>query len=128
VEALREHGKRQSVERMAAVRWDDPDVVFASTVGTFLEPRRVNTILDKLTKRAGLVGVHPHTLRHSTAVALLAAGEPLPVVSEIMGHGSSIVTATIYSHVLPSSRVSAAATLDRAFGGSWLGGLFMIIV
>ncbi len=53
--------------------------------------------LDNLTVKAGLAGVHPHILRQSTTAALLAAGEPLPLVSKILGHGSAVVTATIYS-------------------------------
>ena len=40
-----------------------------------------------------------HTLRHSTASALIAAGEHIKVVQEMLGHSSYAITADIYSHV-----------------------------
>jgi hypothetical protein len=36
------------------------------------------------------------------ATAALAAGEPLKVVSERLGHASTSITANLYQHVLPS--------------------------
>jgi hypothetical protein len=41
-------------------------------------------------------------VRHSYATAALAAGEPLKVVSERLGHASTSITANLYQHVLPS--------------------------
>lgn len=52
--ALKRHQAMQRQERMAATHWDDPDVVFASTIGTPLEPRNVLRWWHDLTTRAGL--------------------------------------------------------------------------
>lgn len=115
VEALAEHRRRQQVERMAAVVWEDPDVMFATTVGTMLDPRMLNFSLTKIAKSAGLVGVHPHALRHSVAAVLLTDGLPAPVVAAQLGHSSSAVTTRIYEHVLDSAMINSAATLDRYY-------------
>lgn len=40
----------------------------------------------------------PHSLRHSLATKLLKTGEPLPVISEVLGHSDTQVT-TIYTSV-----------------------------
>jgi integrase len=51
---------------------------------------------------AGLPSITLHGIRHSYATAALAAGEPLKVVSERLGHASTSITANLYQHVLPS--------------------------
>jgi hypothetical protein len=51
----------------------------------------------------GLPPITLHGVRHSYATAALAAGEPLTVVSERLGHASSSITANLYQHVLPST-------------------------
>ncbi|NEK86879.1 tyrosine-type recombinase/integrase [Blastococcus saxobsidens] len=40
-----------------------------------------------------------HDLRHTRATLLLAAGEPVKVVSERLGHASTTITLTVYQHV-----------------------------
>jgi integrase len=75
IETLRNHRIRQSTERQAAgPAWTESGLVFTTEVGTALEPRNVLRRFDTLAHRAGLEGVHLHTLRHSAASFLLAAG------------------------------------------------------
>jgi integrase len=62
----------------------------------------------------GLRGVHLHTLWHSTASFLLAAGTHTKVVQEHLGHSSYAITADIYSHVAPEQKREAADRLDAA--------------
>jgi integrase len=62
----------------------------------------------------GLSGVHLHTLRHSAASFLLAAGTHTKVVQEHLGHSSYAITADIYSHVGPAQQREAADRLDEA--------------
>ena len=38
----------------------------------------------------------------------LSAREPVHVVSARLGHASSVVTMTVYAHVLPGSRATAS--------------------
>jgi integrase len=42
-----------------------------------------------------------HDLRRTHATLLLAAGEPVKVVSERLGHASATITLTVYQHVHP---------------------------
>jgi integrase len=115
VEVLRAHRSRQSADQLAAAEvWQDSDLVFTTEIGTPLEPRNVLRQFDKLARRAGLRNVHLHTLRHSTASFLLAAGTHTKVIQEHLGHSSYAITADIYSHVAPEQRREAADRLDEA--------------
>jgi integrase len=49
-----------------------------------------------------------HDLRHTHATLLLAAGEPVKVVSERLGHASETITLTVYQHVHPGMGRRAA--------------------
>ncbi|WP_425432352.1 tyrosine-type recombinase/integrase [Geodermatophilus amargosae] len=64
--------------------------------------------------RAGLRGITLHTLRHSAASFLLAAGTHTKVVQEHLGHSSYAITADIYSHVGPAQQREAADRLAQA--------------
>lgn len=115
VDVLRAHRRAQAAERLAAPGiWRETDMVFTSEIGTPLEPRNVLRRFDLVARRAGLSGTHLHTLRHSTASFLLAAGTHTKVVQEHLGHSSCAITADIYSHVGPALQREAADRLDEA--------------
>jgi integrase len=115
VETLRAHLTKQADERlMAAEAWREHGLVFTTEIGTPLEPRNVLRRFELLAQRAGLSGVHLHTLRHSAASFLLAAGTHTKVVQEHLGHSSYAITADIYSHVVPALQREAAERLDAA--------------
>ena len=78
VQHLREHRKRQNAQRLAlGEAWREHGLVFASTIGTPIEPRNINRRWDELRERAGLDGLRLHDLRHGCATFMLAAGVPL---------------------------------------------------
>lgn len=113
--ALRGHRSGQAAQRLAVgPAWSDTGLVFTTEVGTALEPRNVLRRFQVLMTRAGLEHVSLHTLRHSTASFLLAAGTHVKVVQEHLGHSSYAITADIYSHVTPTQAREAADRLDEA--------------
>ncbi len=115
VETLRAHRKRQAAEQLAAgTAWQGRGLVFTTEIGTPLEPRNVLRRFQVLARRAGLEGLHLHTLRHSAASFLLAAGTHTKVVQEHLGHSSYAITADTYSHVAPAQARQAADRLDEA--------------
>jgi integrase len=115
VEALRANRARQlDEEHAAAGAWQKHGLVFTTEIGTPLEPRNVLRRFEVLAERAGLRGVTLHTLRHSAASFLLAAGTHTKVVQEHLGHSSYAITADIYSHVGPAQQREAADRLDEA--------------
>jgi len=105
---------------MSAWRWGDAWrehwLVFASSVGTPIEPRNVNRRWDELRVRAGLDSLRLHDLRHGCATFLLAQGVSARVIMDVLGHGDIGVTMNTYAHVLPQLRQEAADAIDELFG------------
>lgn len=66
--------------------------------------------------RENWVTLDIYALRHSFATLLLADGEELLVVSRLLGHKSIVLTADIYSGVLPERRQEATKRFDAMFG------------
>ena len=114
IEALRAHRERQAGEvARAGGLWGDPGLVFASTIGTVLDPSNVvGRSFKPLLRRAGLPEIRFHDLRHACATVLLSEGVPVKVVQEVLGHSSVSVTMDVYSHVLPDMQEKAAAAMD----------------
>lgn len=99
--------------------WANTDgLVFTMARGEPMEGHEVNRRFRKAVVAAGLdpAVVHPHTLRHSMATFLLAAGVPMKVISEILGHSSMATTERIYVHVTQEMAAAAMANLDTALG------------
>jgi integrase len=109
VAVLRSHRARQAAKRLAwGAGWSDTGLVFTREDGTVLLPEHVTRGFQVLAKRAGLPPIRFHALRHTSASLALAAGVPMKVVSERLGHSSTGITADLYTHV------SAAVGRDAA--------------
>jgi integrase len=114
IEALKAHLQKQAEEVASAKGlWRDPNLVFASTIGTPLDPSNlVSRSFKPLLRRAGLPIVRFHDLRHACATLLFSEGVPIKVVQEVLGHSSVSVTMDVYSHVLPDMQERAAAAME----------------
>lgn len=95
--------------------WDNPDgLVFTDAVGRPLTPTDVTRAFGRMLDRAKIERVPFHALRHSWATLALAAGVPLKVISDNLGHASITVTAAFYSGIVPELNRDAADAIGRA--------------
>ena len=117
------HRDRQAFARQAlGDGYADPTLVFASEVGTPLDPDNVTKRFKRALKRAELPqATRLHDLRHGAATMLLEAGEPVPAVSEYLGHASPAITMTIYAHAVPGASKRAAARLGSILRNARIG-------
>ncbi len=99
VEALRAHKVAQNKERLAAgERWTDSGMVFATTVGTPIEPDNLSRSWYKVRTVLGDPLPRFHDLRHTCVTLLLTEGVAPHIVQQIVGHSAIDVTMTIYAH------------------------------
>ena len=74
--------------------------------------RQMTKTFARTVKRAGLVDLTFHDLRHTFASRLVMAGVDLATVKELMGHRHITMTLR-YTHLAPGHMRSAIAALDR---------------
>lgn len=116
VTLLRQQRRQQAEGRLLAGSvYQDRDLVFASAVGTPIEPGTILRTWTRVLATAGVGHVRWHDLRHAHATLMLASGVHPKVVSERLGHASIAITLDTYSHVLPGLQAAAAAQLDAMF-------------
>lgn len=109
VTALREHRKRQSIERLQmGGGWTDLGLVFARVDGTPLHPERFSRQFSKRSRQLNLPRIRLHDLRHGWATMALSAGVHPKVVQERLGHANISITLDTYSHVTSGLHDDAA--------------------
>jgi len=119
VKELRSYRRQQLEERLKlGTAWNDFDLVFASEIGTPLNPPNVTHAFKKILSKADIRNsVRLYDLRHTTATLLLQAGVNPKVVSERLGHATIVLTLDTYSHVLPNMQQDATAQLEEMIFG-----------
>jgi integrase len=112
---LRQHRKDQAVERLAAGElWQDGGWVFATEIGTPIDPSNAYHWWQRLTERAGIGRRRMHAARHTTATLMLDRGVPLELVSAVLGHKGYAITADVYARPTADAKRRALETLAGA--------------
>jgi integrase len=124
VAALKTWKSAQSAERLTwGPAWTDSGLVFTREDGTPIHPEWLSDAFDWRIRTSGLPRIRFHDLRHTHASLGLAAGVPVKVMSERLGHATSSFTADAYQHVTPALEEQAASTVARlVFGDAVRGG------
>jgi integrase len=95
------------------------DLVICKADGRPYRPDSASTMFRKFADSAGLPrAVHVHTLRHSAASFLAAAGVPASDIAAQLGHADGGALALrVYVHPMAEGLARAGAQLDRVIGG-----------
>jgi integrase len=109
VEVLRTWRRHQKRQRMAVGEgWREHGLVFSRPDGSPIHPDYFQQTFDRAVASSGLPVIRLHDLRHTHASLLLAAGVPVKVVSERLGHANPAFTMSVYQHVIPGMGAEAA--------------------
>lgn len=88
--------------------------LFSGVGAERLTDRTVHRLVVSTAKRVGLVGVSPHSLRHSYATHMLERGAPLRVIQELLGHESLSTTQRYLKITVEQMKSSYMETHPRA--------------
>jgi integrase len=111
--------RQQQADRRKAHGLDydsEQGFVFDRSDGRAWDPNEMSRAFSRLVRRHKLPPLRLHDLRHSYASLAFAAGVPLQVVSEFLGHASVGITAGIYVHLLDESKRQKSNKLDAYLG------------
>src|SRR5262245_31914602 len=118
VAVLREHRKAQQGQRLFFGLGKAPAdaLVFTSLDGSPYLPSTLTLQWRRAMQAAGLKATL-HSLRHTHASTLIAAGLDVLTVSRRLGHGTPAITLNVYGHLFrPDDR--AAAIIEKALAGT----------
>src|SRR5437773_6135650 len=91
------------------------DLVFSSSSGGRIVD--VRTGFRNACKRAGLIDLHFHDLRHTFASQFVMAGGDLYILKEILAHKSITITQR-YAHLPPTYKIKAIYRMNTLWAGA----------
>ncbi|PSK86184.1 site-specific recombinase XerD [Limimaricola soesokkakensis] len=109
--------KRASVPITKALRKLLTDAKSRSTCDHVVEwhgkpIKSIKTAFNHAAKRAGLVDVTPHVMRHTAAVRMAAAGCPMERIAAYLGHSDPAITRKVYARFSPDHLRMEADAVD----------------
>lgn len=113
---LESHKIRQLEERMKAEHWEDWGLVFTNSFnrnGRPIYKSHLSQCLQRELEDLGIEKRTPRHLRHTLASMNAAAGVPIKVTQEMMGHSTIKTTLDVYSATTPEMHADAADTLEN---------------
>jgi len=121
VAALKRLRAEQAGRRLAfGGAYHGEDLVICKPDGKPYRPDSTSTMFRVFVDQAGLPrSVHVHTLRHSAASFLAAAGVPASDIAAQLGHkDGGALALKVYVHPLAEGLARAGAQLDQVIGGA----------
>ena len=113
VDMLREHLEKQRMDaKEMGSAYTNNNLVFCTRFGNNILGHDMRKKLKFINQKAGIEGIHPHSLRHTFATRGLENGIPLKVMQELLGHAQLSMTADLYTHVLPETKQSEIQKLS----------------
>jgi len=93
--------------------------IFTNVVGKPMDAGGLKRTWKRVIRKAEVGHVRFHDLRHCAASYMIAAGVPITMVSQRLGHSRVSTTTDIYAHVLPGMGREAAQVLENVMVSGW---------
>jgi len=94
------------------------DYICVRPDGELIKPDYVSSHFPYLLKKHGLRVIRFHDLRHTCASLLVAAGIPMKMIQEWLGHSVFQTTANRYSHLAIDAKDIVADSLSEKLTGN----------
>lgn len=112
VDHLRAHKARQGKRRADLGNvWVDNDLVFTSEVGTPINARNLDREFKRFIAQVGVPEIPIHSVRHTVGTLLVASGEDVRTVADVLGHDPRVLLRT-YAHVVAHRKAEVVNTIS----------------
>ena len=117
VTELRSHLLTQQKRRLALGMGRAPDdgLLFARWDGEARSPHWLTQKFAQAMAKLKIDGVTLHSLRHTHASQLIAAGMDILTISRRLGRGSPMITLAVYGHLFSNTDARAAEIMEATF-------------
>ncbi|HRP46607.1 MAG TPA: site-specific integrase [Trueperaceae bacterium] len=113
LDVLAAHKEKQASERAKlGDSWQQPDHIFTTTIGTFLDYRNVLREWHKLQDKAEVPRTGLHDARHLHVSLLIRHGLDPKTIADRVGHTNPAFTLRQYAHLFEEQRLAAAVPLE----------------
>jgi integrase len=118
VAELRSHWRAQQEQRLALGMGKSPldGFVLAAIDGRPQSPDAISTAWGRAMDEIGMPEITLHSLRHTHASMLIAAGVDILTISRRLGHANPTITLSVYGHLIHGTDNRAAQIMDQVFG------------
>lgn len=114
MELLKLYKKEQEqLKELLGSEWKNSNKVLIDNVGGRMHPDTPSKIWKKFRTKYKLPNMKFHGLRHTSATIQIALGVHIKVISQRLGHSSTNVTDTIYSHVFKRLQDDVSAEMSN---------------
>lgn len=110
-------GRQQQEKALIEAHYQNNDLVFARQDGRPVHPDYFSQTFDRTVQRLKLPKIRLHDLRHTHAALGLAAGVPVKLMSDRLGHATAAFTQDVYMHAIPELEETVADKLGRLVFG-----------
>jgi integrase len=101
------------MDRRMAVKGYVAGWMFTDGAGEPIHPHAISQTFERIARRADVPVIRLHDLRHTHGTLLIAAGVPVKVVTERLGHAHPVFTIETNQHVLPGMQANAARVFEQ---------------
>lgn len=91
--------------------------VISSNNGNMVKNRQYQKTFKSLLEQCGIAHKGIHSLRHTFATRSIETGMDVKTLSEILGHGNTVITLKRYTHSMIEQKIKSIDKLDMALDG-----------
>ncbi len=91
-------------KKYLADMYEDNDLICCNEDGTILSPQTLYHAFKRILKACDLPDMRFHDLRHSYATLCVDLNIPIKVISQVLGHSSTAVTAEVYADSISAKK------------------------
>lgn len=113
LELFKEEQDKQ--KQLLGDKWENTNKVFTNKTGGLMHPDTPSKIFNKIQQKYGLKTLNFHGLRHTSASMLISSNVNMKIISDRLGHASSITTDRTYSHIFKKAEIEASNKMAEKY-------------